>query len=109
IGVEATELTAEFNRMVATQITDRIRENYSRIGATLRKVRRTTDVEIKTGNNHLRQANRLIYAVVDVEVHRIDLQIWRKGNVNAIKAQACFIHPLGAKGVRFVKSQDLTF
>src|SRR5882672_8379385 len=90
------------------QETKGIRKDKGRVAASLRETCWPTKVQIRTRDRHLRYTNGPIYPVNDSKVGRIDRCVWRKRNVDSIKAKSSLINQCGAEGMCFVESQDLT-
>ncbi len=71
------------------------------------KAGRATDVEVETGDAHLRQTDVCIDSVVDAEISRIQLRIRRERDVDAVESQSRFVGQVWTKDVRFVQGEDL--
>jgi hypothetical protein len=55
----------------------------------------------------LRQTDWISNAVLNVEIERIELCVWAKENVNAVKAEPRLVHYVRAEGMDFVQREDL--
>ena len=94
--------------MVASQIADRIGNDNRGVGAPLWEAGWTTDVEVEARDADLWQADIRVNPIVDIKIERIELQVRREGDVNAIEPKARFIGQIWTKDVRFVQREYLS-
>src|SRR6185503_18797204 len=96
---ETPDLTTELERVSSVQITGSVGYHERGVPSTLRETGRTAKVEPDPAHSNLRQSERLVYAIVDPELGRIQQLIGRERDVYSVESETRFVHQILAKCV----------
>jgi hypothetical protein len=103
--------TAKLERMFTAQVIQSIGQNIRRVGATLWKTGRTSEIKSAAGHiahGNLRQTDRFSDPVVNSKVDWIQFGVRAESNVDAVESEPCLVDQIRSKRVRFIQRENLT-